>query len=264
MMNKKELSCKVIQDMLMLYEIDSCSEDTRQIIDEHLETCSQCRAFYQRLSEDAPQITLPKEYSDEVKADEFFYTILKKIQTLFQRRMILCGLILLGILVVFGVGRPFWSQFSYISSQDITVKELYQLENGALYCTLSSSRRITSNIPEGLSVPETEKFKSTDQGWQDITFVSSFKDRLFIPPRTPVIKEMSFIIPLSLTTSFNSEDITQECSTIYYKGKFNDRLVIWEKGQDIEPAPASIEAYVQERLLFSYAGAPIALNNGYY
>ena len=37
------ISCDIIQDLLLLYAADECSEESRKIIDEHLKTCEKCQ-----------------------------------------------------------------------------------------------------------------------------------------------------------------------------------------------------------------------------
>ena len=42
-MKKEKLSCKVIQDLLPLYEDNCCSEDSKKLVEEHLKTCEDCK-----------------------------------------------------------------------------------------------------------------------------------------------------------------------------------------------------------------------------
>lgn len=42
-MKKEQLSCKVIQDLLPLYEDNCCSEDSKCLIEEHLKNCEECQ-----------------------------------------------------------------------------------------------------------------------------------------------------------------------------------------------------------------------------
>ncbi|MDP4090802.1 MAG: zf-HC2 domain-containing protein [Bacillota bacterium] len=45
------MKCEVIQDLLQLYVDDLCSGDSRGLIEEHLESCSECREFLNSLKE---------------------------------------------------------------------------------------------------------------------------------------------------------------------------------------------------------------------
>ena len=39
----KQISCNVIKDILPLYLDDVVSQDTREMVEEHLESCDACR-----------------------------------------------------------------------------------------------------------------------------------------------------------------------------------------------------------------------------
>lgn len=58
----------------------------------------------------------------------------------------------------------------------------------------------------------------------------------------------SFIFPKEeKSPSSYAAQYTHSCAFIYYRGKSdNDRLIIWEKGQKIEPAPREIEQKAKE------------------
>ncbi len=43
------MSCDIIQDLLVLYSADECSEQSRQLIEEHLKTCKHCRTTLETL-----------------------------------------------------------------------------------------------------------------------------------------------------------------------------------------------------------------------
>ena len=43
--------CKVIQDLLPLYQDDICSEDSKKVVDEHLKDCGNCREMADRLKD---------------------------------------------------------------------------------------------------------------------------------------------------------------------------------------------------------------------
>lgn len=53
-------SCNIIRDLLPLYHDDVCSEDSRQLIDEHLLTCDDCRSELMKLNMD---ISAPEQLS---------------------------------------------------------------------------------------------------------------------------------------------------------------------------------------------------------
>ena len=52
-------SCNIIKDLLILYEDDACSEDSKILVEEHLGECSECSKYFQMLKN-----------TDDVIADE--------------------------------------------------------------------------------------------------------------------------------------------------------------------------------------------------
>lgn len=56
------ISCKVIEDLLILYVADECSEDTKRLVEEHLATCETCRSMLEALqSPSVPMAEISKE-----------------------------------------------------------------------------------------------------------------------------------------------------------------------------------------------------------
>ena len=44
------MKCEVIHDLLSCYIDNTCSEETRKLVDEHLKECKECKALYEELS----------------------------------------------------------------------------------------------------------------------------------------------------------------------------------------------------------------------
>ena len=44
------MKCEVIHDLLSCYIDNTCSEETRRLVDEHLKECKECKALYEELS----------------------------------------------------------------------------------------------------------------------------------------------------------------------------------------------------------------------
>ena len=61
----QEIKCCVVKDILPLYAENLCSEETAEIVREHIENCESCR----RLSEEVEiEDKAPKKIPDEAKA----------------------------------------------------------------------------------------------------------------------------------------------------------------------------------------------------
>lgn len=66
------ISCNVIQDLLLMYTADECSEDSRQLIEEHLKTCKNCQDALEALNAPVlPPEDMEVQRSLEEKAKDF-------------------------------------------------------------------------------------------------------------------------------------------------------------------------------------------------
>ena len=90
-------SCNVIRDLLPLYVDEVCSVESRRMIEEHLKECSECKAYMESMSDDAPKekklIQIDPE--DENRKASSLRSIKKKI----QRKQLLTAVITVLIIV---------------------------------------------------------------------------------------------------------------------------------------------------------------------
>lgn len=68
----KEINCNIIRDLLPLYEDGAVSEDTAQLVREHLEGCPACREEYERMRTPTPvppdrDISMILQMEDEMR-----------------------------------------------------------------------------------------------------------------------------------------------------------------------------------------------------
>lgn len=73
-----KISCDVINDMLPLYVEEVTSEDTNQLLEEHLATCDTCRKDYEIMKKGVYIPTNEKENLEEVKYLHSFRKFLQK------------------------------------------------------------------------------------------------------------------------------------------------------------------------------------------
>lgn len=88
-----EISCKVIADMLPLYAEGLVSEETRQMIDEHLMHCETCRAALSAMRQPAP---MPKDDGSMLKKLRHRVFVQK------ARLAVFAGLIVMLIAALYG------------------------------------------------------------------------------------------------------------------------------------------------------------------
>ena len=77
-----KINCNVIQDILPLYIEDAVSEDTKELVEEHLQNCEICQRVYHEtkadLENDMKIYAQTKENSNEANDLKNFRKFLKK------------------------------------------------------------------------------------------------------------------------------------------------------------------------------------------
>lgn len=99
----KNIRCGVIQDLLPLYVDSCCSEDSRQAVEQHLDTCPDCRAVLHEISSPLP----PVEVSAPLEPQEDAAPVMKKGLKKIRRRWIASILIVIALIPVCFLG---WNQ----------------------------------------------------------------------------------------------------------------------------------------------------------
>ena len=84
-----KISCDVAKDLFPLYAEDLCSEDSKRLLQEHLQTCGDCRVQYERMK-NAELFPAETQEADEQSAETCLTAYAKKIR---RRRMLLRCLI---------------------------------------------------------------------------------------------------------------------------------------------------------------------------
>ena len=55
------MKCEVIQDLLSSYIDQTCSEETKRIVEEHLGTCKECKQLYEEICSESHEISTIQE-----------------------------------------------------------------------------------------------------------------------------------------------------------------------------------------------------------
>ena len=73
----KNTPCEVIKDLLPLYVDDICSEKSKDIIEEHLVECEECRNYLDSLKGDIPPIDTEPDVTVIQEAETSFFKNVK-------------------------------------------------------------------------------------------------------------------------------------------------------------------------------------------
>lgn len=118
-----KLSCAVIQDLIPLYVEDMLSEESKQLVEEHLKNCEDCHELVNELQAEE---YFPVEQSDQG---------LRSTQEIFKKRKRMRGFIAVLItLILTTVGFAFLSAPKYLPYEE-SVLEVSELENDFLTLT---------------------------------------------------------------------------------------------------------------------------------
>ena len=78
-MNKNEISCNTIIDLMPIYKENSCSEETRLLVEEHLSGCKSCRSLSEAFYVSEPvKAELPNEEELEKALTDAGFEIVAK------------------------------------------------------------------------------------------------------------------------------------------------------------------------------------------
>ncbi len=96
-MEKKD--CEIVKDMIPIYADNSCSESSKEMIEEHLRQCPECSRLYSQM---ISPITVPDESETDALRD---IQPMKKLKNNLHRQIINCVLITIVIVsLVMGLG----------------------------------------------------------------------------------------------------------------------------------------------------------------
>lgn len=259
-----KIPCSVIRDLMVLYDDNVCSEESRRMVEEHIAECEECRSLYQKAAAGLPDISLEAEQESSRARDdeiiEFFKNVCKKIERRLNYRYIIIIFSLIVAVIIASTVWEQWLQFrvNIVPSEDVQITELYELESGDIYCTFQCKDTIGQVNFGDIEVPAGKEAENYDKGWQEIYFQYSMPFKKSINEKI-FGKEVSVVFPKKVVNSNLSVEVsgewtypggrTRTCAYIYYAGKNKEeRMLVWEKGQEIKSAPESIEEKVEEEL----------------
>ena len=171
----KEITCNIIKDILPLYIDDIVSNDTKELVKEHIKKCKECRKELENLSNKDYFKEMENENMEEIKT-------FKKIKSTIKKKIIVCStlsivvvLIILCILgYIFGLGQRAMFDDIKISTEIQTTTD--GSEEWVIHLTETSGKALrvdnepvydsngyrTGVIINLYSVPKTKLFHESD------------------------------------------------------------------------------------------------------
>ena len=243
-MNKTD--CDIIKDLLPLYEDNICSEKSKDLIEEHLIECEDCREYLDSLHEKLPPI---EPSSEDAVIDETRF--IKRIQRKIARQKLLaCGILLLTVLAfctiwdntLIGEGIQKLPLFDKRIAVDyIEPTQLYRLKDGRIFCTLKSEKPFSISS-YWIDVSPKYYDQPCDDGKTILSLERSRWEEFWSSSAS--FTEMSYVLPLkeevdsAASIDEENQTVIHYSTSIYYEGKKGERKLIWKEGQKIKETMA--------------------------
>lgn len=136
-----------------------------------------------------------------------------------------------------------------ISSEQVTLQEVYELDDGRIFYKLEiEGADELTYLAEGTGVSSSEELeKNTQESYYFVTLKNTVWNAIFHSPKDSRRTEWGIIdLKQELRDGYFIETygkvLTRDVKKAYYEGKDeNDRILIWEEGMKIPPAPENIE-----------------------
>ena len=161
-----KIPCAVIQDLMVLYEDDVISAESRKLVEEHIQECEDCRILYEKTKAPLPDIKIEDEDSLKSANERAVRSIKTLKRKLTSRHLMILGLVLLLLFAADYVWSQCLAPWIYsVPADDVQVTELYELKNGDLYCTLKTKEKFTDVRYDMLQVPSGKENVDYDKGW---------------------------------------------------------------------------------------------------
>lgn len=271
-----KIPCGIIRDLLPLYHDNVCSEESKDMVEEHLSECEDCRSYYEQFDLKLPEITENSDDSSSFQADLAF---IRKVESRITRRQLaifsITVIIISFFLVLYAsvptenlntlknsLMKTFPVLDTRISTDKIEVKDVYRLDNGYIYCTFDIHSYVSNyflhsyvekNNRGNLEVREENNIYcnalSYKKFWSDF-----YKSDSYVSTVCMVVPEDYVYRDYEETTSYATDGL-------YYVGKGEEILTLWD-GSEIPEAPESVEQEINARLSTYEEGTFDAL--GYY
>ena len=189
-----KVTCDIVKDLLPLYVDGVLSEDSTKLVDEHIESCLECKDYYNQLRDSDVAVKQNKAADDKA--------IIKKIRRKLNLKKIIVGCIVAAIVAIGAFGAYYKyvldeSHMSYEESGAYLENDILKTKNNyncmyAFYAPGNEIEFITltttpyeSRREQGKEATEIIDFKVIDEAYVEhdgITLTYEIKQVYYVPP----------------------------------------------------------------------------------
>ena len=245
------LPCKVIEDILPLYHDSVCSQESREIVDDHLKDCEQCRKI---LSEIESDISVPKKSGEDIEPLKKIRSEWIKIKKKSLLKGILITLVAVGIVLGLWFGLTQWQVFP-VKADKIKISEVSVLSSGsvAFHLLIDDGKELhylqsDVDYEEGVAYLTPRRAviedRATDIGYFSLNdsyyYFNIYPftiEELRDPDNNPAVAQYLENLPYPGYQDFTyTSEITKVCV-----GTKSDHIVVWEEGMKLPAASTELE-----------------------
>ncbi|MBE7681219.1 MULTISPECIES: zf-HC2 domain-containing protein [Paenibacillus] len=224
-----KLPCDIVRDLLPLYYDDVCSTATKEDIEAHINTCSDCKLTLEKLKE--------QEYLslENIERNMIEGNGLKSIAAFWDRskarafaKGVLVAISIFSLLILGYIGLTQWNIVT-VPTEVIRITDISQLSDGKIVYHVK--------MTDGYNVNQIN-YKVNSDG-----------DVYMVPVRPLIRSKQYYQIGLANKYDFvNLEQIRAnqgvEIRAVYY-GSPKEPILIWKKGAELPVASDTVEALFQ-------------------
>lgn len=234
-----KIPCEVVQDLLPLYDDGICSEQSNELVEEHLEGCDSCTDIYKTMKKGIPAIDENQVKSDDLMAADLIKFLRKKSVL----RDMIIALVIVAVFSVIIVLLQKVDTLHFVPYKDVELAELYELENGNIYCMVDNMAYEWHPMV-GVELENGEVVMTIGYAYNLSTKVAGKIKRVtqeFPDPWVFNVKESNDILGEVELSRIVYEDLVT-----------NKEVVIWKKGDELEKAPKEVEEYAEGLSAYGY------------
>lgn len=228
--------CKIIEDLIPLYVDNTCSDGSREFIEEHVKSCSACQTLLESMKKPV-EIDLPKQNTEKSFRRFSNFLVRRRVLTI-----TLC--ILLTLTGSFAIlwrpvinpylNHPFYSPLDDIDAQ------LSRLSDGSLHIRFTYIGDQNPIAGGGIEGGREGEYTAHFQ----YSRMSDFLHRV-LPSEASEFSH-AFILHTAESKYFSDHQITPAISLTLI-GSDGERI-LWQEGDELPPADEEAEALLQSRI----------------
>ena len=221
----KKNDCNVIRDLMPLVLDRVASDESRGLVEEHMETCEECRKEYEKMKADMPQETLA-EYEEEQRTIVEALKTTRATQRKRKRRKLILVFAVAFVAVMAAGFLMTWLDQGYwpVNNEKYTMS-LSRLKNGEIVVTMDL--KFNSSFIGSTT-------RNVEEDGKNILYES-----VYVPP---------------LRYIYNGENHGKSCWSVWKDSDLPDEIrqgqpgnyvTVWKKGDPIPDASEEMEKYVE-------------------